>query len=49
MTTLIFSLISHYSSIFCLLSSTLTKKVYIFSESFFILLVYDIIADISSS
>lgn len=42
MTTLIFSLISHYSSIFCLLSSAQTKKVNIFSESYFILLVYDI-------
>lgn len=46
MTALIFSLIS-YSSLFWLLASFQTKKVNIFSASYFILLVYDIIANVS--
>lgn len=45
-TALIFSLIS-YSSLFCLLASFQAKKVNIFSASYFILLVYDIIANVS--
>lgn len=46
MTALVFSLIS-YSSLFCLMASFQTKKVNIFSASYFILWVYDIIANVS--
>lgn len=45
---LVFSLNS-YSSLFCLLAPFQTKKVNIFSASYFILLVYDIIANVSWS